>query len=79
MERQNQGTVQPTRVAGLGEVLWDLLPGGKQLGGAPSNFAFHVNALGVESVIVSAVGSSLAGFQTGISLSTKHFPQGPSM
>jgi fructokinase len=50
MERQNQGTVQPTRVAGLGEVLWDLLPGGKQLGG-----------LGVESVIVSAVGSDALG------------------
>ena len=27
-------------VIGLGEVLWDLLPGGKQLGGAPANFAY---------------------------------------
>jgi len=61
MEEQNQGTVRPFRVAGLGEVLWDLLPGGKQLGGAPSNFAFHAQALGVESAIVSAVGSDGPG------------------
>ena len=29
-------------VVGIGEVLWDIFPGGKQLGGAPANFAFHV-------------------------------------
>jgi fructokinase len=61
MEQQNQGTAQPFRVAGLGEVLWDLLPGGKQLGGAPANFAFHAQALGVESAIVSAVGTDGLG------------------
>jgi len=61
MEQQNQGTDQRFRVAGLGEVLWDLLPGGKQLGGAPSNFAFHAQALGAESVIVSAAGSDPLG------------------
>ena len=32
-------------IIGLGEVLWDLLPAGKQLGGAPFNFAFHCHQL----------------------------------
>jgi fructokinase len=33
-------------VVGLGELLWDLFPDGKQLGGAPANFAYHARALG---------------------------------
>ncbi len=41
---------------GLGEVLWALLPGGRQLGGAPANFAYHAHALGAESLVVSRVG-----------------------
>jgi fructokinase len=41
---------------GLGEVLWDLLPGGRQLGGAPANFAYHAHALGAESLVISRVG-----------------------
>lgn len=43
-------------VIGLGEVLWDLLPTGKFLGGAPANFAFHANQLGAEGLVVSAIG-----------------------
>jgi fructokinase len=43
-------------VVGLGEVLWDLLPGGRQLGGAPFNFAFHCHQLGHPAVMVSRVG-----------------------
>ena len=35
-------------VVGIGEVLWDMLPSGKQLGGAPANFAYHANALGAD-------------------------------
>ena len=38
----------PINVVGLGEVLWDLLPTGHQLGGAPTNFAYHVHALGTQ-------------------------------
>lgn len=49
------------RVAGIGEVLWDLLPGGKQLGGAPANFACHANALGAEARVVSRVGADELG------------------
>jgi len=48
-------------VAGLGEILWDVLPDGKQLGGAPANFAFHAQSLGLQSFIVSAVGNDADG------------------
>ena len=30
-------------IVGMGEVLWDMLPEGKQLGGAPANFAYHAS------------------------------------
>jgi fructokinase len=46
---------------GIGEILWDLLPTGKILGGAPANFAFHLNSLGIKSFPVSAVGSDDLG------------------
>lgn len=50
-------------IVGLGEILWDLLPGGKQLGGAPANFAFHAQALGAQSYVVSAVGDDMSGHE----------------
>ncbi len=43
-------------LVGIGEVLWDLLPGGKALGGAPINVAAHAAQLGVRSAAVSVVG-----------------------
>ncbi len=48
-------------VIGLGEILWDLLPGGKELGGAPANFAYHAQALGARSCVVSCVGADALG------------------
>lgn len=48
-------------VIGLGEVLWDLLPGGKQLGGAPANFAYHAHALGAEAWPITRVGDDELG------------------
>jgi len=48
-------------VVGLGEVLWDLLPAGKFLGGAPANFAFHSNQLGAQGLVVSAIGGDALG------------------
>jgi fructokinase len=48
-------------VVGLGEVLWDLLPGGKQLGGAPTNFAYITNLLGDNGVVASCVGADDLG------------------
>lgn len=41
------------RILAVGEILWDLLPSGKQLGGAPANFAYHAHALGAAARIVS--------------------------
>ena len=48
-------------VIGLGEVLWDLLPSGAFLGGAPANFAFHANQLGANGLVVSAIGRDPCG------------------
>ena len=46
---------------GLGELLWDLLPKGKQLGGAPANFAYIAALLGDRSVVASRVGDDRLG------------------
>lgn len=48
-------------VAGMGEALWDVLPEGKKIGGAPANFAYHVSQFGLPSCVVSAVGQDLLG------------------
>lgn len=48
-------------VIGIGEALWDMLPDGKKMGGAPANFAYHVNALGLPSCAVSALGNDHLG------------------
>jgi fructokinase len=45
------------KIVGIGEVLWDLLPSGSQLGGAPANFAYHAHALGARTCIVTRVGN----------------------
>ena len=44
-------------VVGIGEVLWDLLLTGPQLGGAPANFAYHAHALGAEARVITRVGN----------------------
>lgn len=48
-------------VIGIGEVLFDVLPEGKKLGGAPANFAYHVSQFGIESCAVSAMGDDELG------------------
>lgn len=48
-------------VIGIGELLWDMLPDGKELGGAPANFAYHVNFFGANSTIISALGNDESG------------------
>jgi fructokinase len=48
-------------ILALGEILWDLLPSGKQLGGAPANFAYHAARLGADARVVSAVGDDALG------------------
>jgi fructokinase len=54
-------TSQRYTIVGLGEILWDLLPEGKQLGGAPSNFAYISTLLGNEGVVASRVGRDALG------------------
>ena len=51
------------KLVGVGEVLWDLLPGGRQMGGAPANFAYHAGALGAEARIISRVGDDDLGHE----------------
>ena len=58
-------------IVGFGELLWDLLPTGAQLGGAPGNFAYHAHALGAESFIYSAVGDDDLGRRAMSQLSAK--------
>ena len=48
-------------IVGIGEALWDCLPEGRKLGGAPANFAYHVGQFGWQSAVVSAVGNDALG------------------
>src|SRR5215467_5028433 len=48
-------------VVGLGELLWDLFPQGKQLGGAPANFAYITALLGDSGIVASRVGDDRLG------------------
>jgi len=48
-------------LVGIGELLWDIFPTGRELGGAPANFAYHASALGGDGLIVSCVGSDSLG------------------
>ena len=53
--------MNPNKIVGIGEALWDMLPEGKKIGGAPANFAYHVSQFGLESCVVSAVGDDTLG------------------
>ena len=48
-------------IVGLGELLWDMLPSGKQLGGAPANFAYITNLLGDKGIPASRIGNDALG------------------
>ncbi|HEX8335235.1 MAG TPA: PfkB family carbohydrate kinase, partial [Pyrinomonadaceae bacterium] len=48
-------------VVGLGELIWDLFPEGRRLGGAPSNFAYVSHLLGGRSAVASRVGRDALG------------------
>lgn len=52
---------KPALMVGLGEVLWDILPSGKVLGGAPANFAYMTNVLGDQGIVASRVGEDGLG------------------
>lgn len=48
-------------VIGIGEILWDVLPDGKLLGGAPANFAYHLCQLDADGGIISAINEDKLG------------------
>ncbi len=50
-------------IVGIGEALWDMLPAGKEIGGAPANFAYHVSQFGLNSKVISAIGSDELGVE----------------
>ena len=51
-------------IIGLGEALWDMLPEGKKLGGAPANFAYHAGQFGLNTLAVSALGEDKLADET---------------
>ena len=51
-------------VVGLGEALWDVLPDGRKLGGAPANFAYHAGQFGLNAIAVSALGEDKLADET---------------
>lgn len=61
-------------VVGIGEVLWDILPEGMNIGGAPANFAYHALQLGMQSYVVSAVGDDVLGKQISDNFRDKSLP-----
>lgn len=48
-------------IVGIGEVLWDCLPEGRKIGGAPANFAYHAGQFGFRSLAISAIGDDRPG------------------
>lgn len=61
-------------LVGLGEILWDMLPSGKQMGGAPANFAYHAQSLSADTVTaypVSAIGNDSLGKEISTHLKTQ--------
>ena len=51
-------------IIGLGEALWDMLPEGKKLGGAPANFAYHAGQFGLDTMAISALGEDQLAEET---------------
>ena len=60
-------------IVGMGEVLWDMLPEGKKIGGAPANFAYHVSQYGFDGYVVSAVGDDKLGNEILESFNNRRF------
>ncbi len=54
-------TMKPFTLAGIGELLWDILDDSEELGGAPVNFAYHANGLGANGIAISTVGDDRRG------------------
>lgn len=66
-------------IIGIGEVLWDMFPEGKVLGGAPANFAYHVSQFGFSGCAISAIGKDALGEEIVESLKTKKLKNSMSL
>jgi fructokinase len=78
----NVMTRKPRKIVGLGEILWDMLPSGKQLGGAPANFAYISTLLGNEGIVASRIGRDALGNEavqqlTKVGVGTAHIQADP--
>src|ERR1700733_7276175 len=67
-------TAPAFQIVGIGEVLWDLLPAGRQLGGAPANFVCHAHALGAQARLISRVGHDADGQEILSSFRNREIP-----
>jgi fructokinase len=54
---------EPHLILGIGELLWDIVPDGMRLGGAPANFAVMAGRLGNHAAILSRIGRDDLGRQ----------------
>lgn len=61
MNEQSHPQTHPRFVVGLGELIWDMFPEGRRLGGAPSNFAYVSHLLGDRAAVASRVGRDELG------------------
>ncbi|HWB53206.1 MAG TPA: PfkB family carbohydrate kinase [Tepidisphaeraceae bacterium] len=57
-------------MVGLGEVLWDIFPSGRLLGGAPANFTYMANVLGNCGIVASRVGNDALGNEACVAMSS---------
>lgn len=62
---------QENYIVGIGEALWDMLPEGRKIGGAPANFTYHVSQFGLDAVAVSAVGDDALGEEIRLTFAEK--------
>ena len=70
-------------IVGIGEILWDMLPSGRQLGGAVTNFAYHAQSLGGEGIVASCIGEDALGREIvsrldGLGMSTRFLAVDPA-
>jgi fructokinase len=63
MHRHQNMETKKFTIVGLGELLWDLFPGKKQLGGAPANFSYMTHLLGDNGIIASRLGTDALGVE----------------
>ena len=63
-------------IVGIGEVLWDFFEDQNKyvLGGAPFNFAYHVNQFGLNSLVISAIGNDKLGQKLEADVKKKNVP-----